>query len=264
MVVPTPRRARTLENPECHRSGSMDGKKICVFGVDAAQATDSVALVGDSHAGMWRLVLEGVARANRWHGIHLGHASCPLSRAVRSIPEPNRSHCELWKRHVFSWFRRHPEVHALFVSELTGGSGVVRTRGRTEVETAVAGYIAAWKALPATVSHIVVIRDTPKARSSTSACITRAIARRRPAGTACALPRTSAFDPDPSVLAARRLRSARVQVVDLSSIFCGRRRCYPVIGGSLVYRDTHHMMPGFAATLRPALMRQMQSITNSW
>ena len=264
MVVPTPRRARTLEGPTCDLIGSIDGKKICAFGVDAAQATDTVALVGDSHAGMWRVVLEGVAQANGWRGIHLGHASCPLSRAERNIPEPDRSHCALWKRHVFSWFRRHPEVHTLFVSELTGGSGVVPTGGRTEVQTAVAGYVAAWRALPVTVRHIVVIRDTPKARSFTNECITRAIARRRPAGSACALPRTRAFDPDPSVLAARRLRSPRVQVVDLSRVFCGRRRCYPVIGGSLVYRDTTHMMPGFAVTLRPALVRRMQSITRSW
>jgi len=232
--------------------------------VDAAQATDTVALVGDSHAGMWRQVLEGVAHDHQWHGIHLGHASCPLSLAKRNLTEPNRSHCALWKTHVFAWFQRHPEVHALFVSELTGGSGVVPTRGRTEEETAVAGYLAAWKALPETVRHIVVIRDTPKARSFTNACITRAIAQHRPAGTVCAVPRTRAFDADPSVRAARRLRSPRVQVVDLSSIFCSSRQCYPVIGGSLVYRDTTHMMPGFAVTLRPVFARRMQSIASTW
>ena len=38
----------------------------------------------------------------------------------------------------------------------------------------------------------------------------------------------------------------------------------PLLHGSLVYRDTTHMMPGFAVTLRPTLVRRMQSITSSW
>ena len=50
------------------------------------QARRSVALVGDSYA------------------------SCPLSKALRALPEPNRSHCARWKRAVFEWFERHPEV----------------------------------------------------------------------------------------------------------------------------------------------------------
>jgi hypothetical protein len=230
-------------------------KQVCGFGVAPARATKVVALIGDSHAGHWKPALDAVARVQGWHGIQLGHASCPLSRATRDLVEPDRSHCRRWKRAVFAWFARHPEVTTVFVSQLTGGSGVVPTRGRSEFATSMAGYAAAWRRLPHSVKQIVVIRDTPKVHGNTDTCVERAMARRIAAGIACAVPRAGALDPDPAFAAARRLRSGRVRAVDLTRFFCGRRRCYAVIGGALVLKDPTHLTGVYATTLGPYLLR---------
>ena len=64
--------------------------------------------------------------------------------------------------------------------------------------------------------------------------MTSAIAQHIDAGTACAFPREAALRLDPNVVAAERLHSPRVQVVDLTQYFCGSVLCYPVIGGVLV------------------------------
>ena len=69
---------------------------------------------------------------------------------------------------------------------LTGGSGVVPEPGLSAFATSERGYERAWAALPATVHHIVVIRDTPKFHSATNACVQRAVDHVKPPGRTCA------------------------------------------------------------------------------
>jgi len=256
LVRPTPRQAlRPYDH--CKVLFHLVDKQVCGVGVAPEQATRTVALIGDSHAGHLRPAFTALTRAKRWRGITLGHASCPLSKATRNLPEPNRSHCVRWKRGLFRWFRSHPEVSIVFVSQLSGGSGVAPRGGRSAFETAAQGYAAAWRALPASVERIVVLRDTPKVRGFTDECVERAIAAHRRAGLACAVPRAGALDPDPAFTAARRSGSRRVHAVDLTSIFCDRRRCYPVVGGALAFKDSTHLTGVFAATLGPVLLRRV-------
>jgi hypothetical protein len=260
--VPSPAIARTLPNSPCTTIEA--GPPVCAFGVDAGHATETIAIVGDSHAGGLRAAVATVARAHGWRGLSITHSSCPLSTAVRALPDPVLfQRCADWKTRVFAWFQRHPEIHTVFVAGLSGGSGVLPAGGQDRFATAVAGYVGAWNALPPTVRHIVVMRDTPKARHTTAACIERAMALRRDAGIACAVPRSGALDPDPLVVAAARMRSPRVQVVDLTGAFCSDRLCFPVIGGALVFRDVTHLTAVFAATLGPFLQRQVDGLMGS-
>jgi hypothetical protein len=256
-VSPTPAVARTLPNSPCTAIRGQIHPPVCSFGVTPAEATATVALVGDSHAGHWRGALSEVARVKGWRGLSITHTSCPLQQALRDLPEPRRSQCADWKRDVFAWFAMHPEIHTVFVAGLSGGTSVVPTRGRDRFATSVAGYVDAWRALPASVEHIVVIRDTPKLGGDTDTCIERAMSRRENAGLACAVRRSRALDRDPAIAAASRMPADRVQTVDLTRLFCGSRDCYPVIGGALVLRDTTHMTGVFSATLGPYLLRDL-------
>jgi hypothetical protein len=263
-VTPSPARALTLPNSPCLRVPDQDAPPVCTFGAAPAGARRTIALVGDSHAGHWRAALAVVARERGWYGLSITHSSCPLQTALRDLPEPKRTLCARWKPQVFAWFARHPEVSAVFVAGLTGGSGVVPTRGRSAFATSEAGYAAAWRALPATVKHIVVIRDTPKGYGYTNRCVARAMKAAKPAGAACTVPRRRALDPDPAIVAARRLASPRVQTVDLTTFFCGARSCDPVIGGALVRRDNTHLTGVFSATLAPYLERSLDRLTAGW
>jgi hypothetical protein len=142
--------------------------------------------------------------------------------------------------------------------------GVVPSHGDGAFATAVAGYMKAWRELPASVKHIVVLRDTPKMRADTGSCIERAMRAHRRAGPACAVPRARALDLDPLAVAATRMRTHRVQVVDLTRVFCGDRLCYPVIGGALAYKDSHHLTALFATTLGPLVQRRLEQLMASW
>jgi peptidoglycan/LPS O-acetylase OafA/YrhL len=261
-VVPTPIEARTMAMGPCREIEPLLGRRVCEFGVPASEAQAAVALVGDSHAGMWRVVLDATATARGWHGTHMGHSSCPLSRAVRDISEPNRSSCNRWRKAVFAWFHAHPEVSTVFVAQLSGGSGVIERRGQSQHAAQLEGYRRAWAALPPTVTRIVVIRDTPKVDGDTAACVQRAMDARRPAGRACAVPRRGAIDPDLAAEAAARLRSPRVVTLDLNRFLCDARRCYPVIGGALVYKDTTHLLEPFMRSLTPYFQRDLAALVS--
>ena len=252
-VVPTPLEARNRKNAPCSIIERIEPLQVCAFGVSERSAQATIALLGDSHASHWRAGLEVVARQRRWRGLSITHTSCPLSTAPRDIPEPTRSSCERWRRQVFQWFKRHPEVRTIFVAAITGGNGVVSGGFEAEVR----GYIGAWRKLPASVERIIVIRDTPKVKGSTDICIERAMARKRSAGPACAVPRSVALDRDGAAVAASRLRSERVHTVDLTRFFCDAR-CYPVVGGALVYKDFTHLTTVFAESLGPYLRQAIE------
>jgi hypothetical protein len=259
-VVPRPSVAHRLPGAPCASIEHDGGVSVCEFGVPAGEATRTIALVGDSHAGHWRGALTAVARAKGWHGLSVTHTSCPLQKALRDLPEPRRSQCVHWKREAFRWFARHPEVSTVFVSGLTGGSGVVPSGGLDGFDTALNSYIDAWDALPATVEQIVVIRDTPKVRPGIDACVQRAIAQGMRADLACARPRRAALDPDPATAAAARMQGPRVRTIDLTRYFCDSQRCFPVVGGALVCRDQNHLTAVFSTTLGPFLLRAVDRL----
>jgi hypothetical protein len=254
-VSPSPAKARTLPNSPCTAVPGQKYPPVCSFGVPEATATDTVALVGDSHAGHWRAALAEVAAAKGWHGLSITHTSCPFQMAVRDLRGDRRGSCVGWKWDVFTWFAMHPEVSTVFVAGLTGGSSVVAARGKSAFQTSQQGYLDAWSNFPDTVKRIVVIRDTPKFLHDTDTCIERAVKRHKDPGTACARPRKDALDPDPAIAAAAKMPKNRMQAVDLTRYFCSAAKCFPVVGGALVLRDTTHMTGVFSASLGTFLGR---------
>ncbi|HEY7629480.1 MAG TPA: SGNH hydrolase domain-containing protein [Thermoleophilaceae bacterium] len=263
VVVPRPRVARSTPNFPC-TVVALDGSlKVCAFGYDGPRPTGTVALLGDSHAENWRAGVQVVAQANHWQALSIALGGCPYSTATRVIPEPLRSHCMERNQDVPGWFAQHPEVHTVFVAQISGTPWVIPP-GQNQFETQVSDYIAAWNALPPSVQHIIVIRDTPKALPTTARCVDRAIAANRNAGQVCKMARREVLDSDPAVAAAVRLASPRVQVVNLTRYFCGRRWCYPVVGGALVQKDWNHVSSVFTGTVGPYLLRHVSGLMASW
>jgi hypothetical protein len=257
MVVPTPREARRGVNAPCDPVERVGQVGVCAFGAPAESASSTIALVGDSHAAHLRAALTPVAVARGWHGVSLTQTGCPLTRATKILREPLFSECKRWNVEVVDWLTNHPEVRTVVVSQIVSRVGVIPAPGKTKFATEVAGYAAAWRALPASVERIVVVRDNPKAMHGVLGCVEHAYAAGRRAAFSCSAPRGVALERDPAMVAAERLRSDRVATIDLSAVYCGPRRCYPVIGGALVYKDRHHLTQGFSRTLAPILGRRL-------
>jgi peptidoglycan/LPS O-acetylase OafA/YrhL len=256
MVVPTPLEARHRPNSPCHFIQTRPFN-VCSFGAPRAGASATIALVGDSHASHWRAALDVVARRQHWYGLSITRSGCPFSRTVKLLRGPLIAPCVRWNHELPGWFARHPQVSTLFVVQEDGQKWLV-PRGESEFNAEVAGFTSAWRSLPPSIKHVVVIRDTPKNRPVTGDCVQRAMSQHRPAAVACAVPRRAAIARDAEAVAAVRLHSSRVRVVDLTHFFCDSRRCLPVIGGVLVHKDDHHLTAVYATSLAPYLQRALR------
>lgn len=260
-VLPTPSEAEITPNAPCVVIERIDLAGVCSFGVRASAATATVALLGDSHAQHWRAALEVVAQARNWQGVSVSQAGCPFSAGPLTVTGQALIYCRRMMMHdVIVWLRSQPEIETVFVSE----SELSVPHSRGDLSTDVRGYLRAWEALPASVRHIVVIRDTPRANGSTLSCVEAALAaHRRFPGKLCALPRRAALGVDPAAIAAVAAHTARVQVVDLTPFICGRF-CYPVVGGALVYKDFQHLSEVFSATLGAYLGDDIARLAAGW
>ena len=260
VVIPTPSEAEITPNSPCELVP--DTINLCVFGVPASEAVGTIALVGDSHAWHWRAAVDVVAHAFKWQGLDSTRSSCPFTQGVLVMPEPKLAGCLAWNRAVLHWFRTRPEVSTVFTSDHPGP--VKTRRGQSRLDAQVEGITRAWAALPANVRHIVVIRDIPYMHPDTLACVEAALQRHENAGLVCAVPRGVALHTDPDVVAAERLHSRRVEVIDPTQFFCDAHLCYPVVGGALVYRDEDHLTRSFAATVGPYLLHALGKLMPSW
>jgi hypothetical protein len=259
-VSPTPQNALLETDAPC---APIDPPIACSFGVPADRAIRVAALVGDSHAQHWRSSVQRVAVALHWSVALVAWSSCPFTRSIPILPGNKPAECRWWNQTANQWLADHPQIDTVFMSNHPGKQ--VTRPGQSQQAARVEGILAAWKQLPPSVKHIIVIRDGPFSTPSTLPCVERAIARHRNAGLTCARSRKHALHSDPYLVAAQQLHSPRVQTVDLSSFFCSSRLCFPVVGGALVYRDYFdHLTPDFARTLGPYLLDRVRRLMRAW
>jgi hypothetical protein len=245
-VTPKPADALLMPGASCTLLTARE-PRTCAFGTPKRRARSTIVMLGDSHGPAWRAAADTLVRGRRWRALSIARSSCPFAFAEQRRADPGRTvACERWIRAVHAWFARHPEIRTvLFVN-----SSLYEFTGREE---AVAGYRAALDALPPSVANIVVIRANPRSFPSTFPCVERAIERREPAGTACAMPRSASLLPDRAAEAAPLLAGGRGHVIDLTDFFCDGEHCLPVVGGALVHKDTSHLNRVFSRTLGPYL-----------
>jgi SGNH domain-containing protein len=248
-VRPHPDVAILEHGPACIRTRAVqDPGASCWFPSASRRKPTTVALVGDSHAQVWRAVIDPLVASQHRRAVSLTLASCPFADVDRlNVSEERKTECYGWGERVTAWLQRHPAVRTVYF--INSSTYVFAPSGeQTGFERGVSGYRAAFEALPPSVKQVVVLRDNPHMRYDTNACVARAVKRRRRPGPACALPRDEALKPDPAAEAGTRT-GGRVQVVDLTRFFCDAQLCYPALGGVLVYRDVQHLARAYGHSL---------------
>ncbi|UGS39191.1 SGNH hydrolase domain-containing protein [Capillimicrobium parvum] len=258
-VSPRPAAAQVTPSSPCrvlHTRRVTRAFDPCAFGVARRRSRATVALLGDSHARMWRAALEVVALERRWRGVSITRPGCPFSVQIPVSPDLGPADCVEQHGTTLAWLRAHREVRTVFVASWAqpawGPQGGVAGYGGTG-----AGFAAMLDQVPPHVRRIYVLRDIPATTVRTPGCVRAALRRHRDAGRACALPRASVLTPDP-LAAAAAARGPRVRVIDLTRQLCAPARCFPVVGGAYVPQDDNHMNAVFAATLAPFVARYLR------
>ena len=248
-VTPTPDDAAITPNIACTRGEVGDMATSCAVGVPAEKAVATVAMLGDSHAAHWRATMEAVARKEHWRVLEIARPHCPFSFSAPAATEAGASDCVAWNQRTLDYLAQNPAISTIFISN--NARLPMAQRG---FAYRLDGFVRAFQALPASVTRAFVLRDPPTDRATSHDCVTRAVAHHWAPGTHCAVPRSRALVRDAGVSAAGQL-GGRLKTVDLTSFFCDRKRCFPVVGGVLVHKDADHLTQDFAATLGPYLLR---------
>ena len=179
----------------------------------AGKATDD----GRAHRRQPRRALARGARrrrprARRWAGVSLSHTGCPLSKATKNLPQPRRDECVEWNRQVLAVVRAPPRGHdGLRLADLRRRRRD-RARPRPARRAARRATSRPGRRCRASVKQIVVLRDTPKVARRHRHVRAGGDARATGAPVSPARPaRRTALTPDSAAVAARALRSPRVQ-----------------------------------------------------
>ncbi len=257
ILVPSPVSSQLDRAKACMVGNAAANLHVCEAGVPAEQATETIAVVGDSHAVHWLDAIERIADEQRWHIVTYFKGSCPFTQAVRRTNATNSDSCVEWNRRVVEDLGSRTDITRVFVSA-SSKNGFVGLDANDEdgLEAGVQGYLAAWSLLPATVQHVYVLRDIPRPRPDVIDCLARLSLSQQLAPGACAQPADEALLVDPEAIAAEGA-GPKVTSVDLSDFFCRDGQCLAVIGNAVVYRDGHHMTASYSKSLAPYLWRQI-------
>lgn len=223
--------------------------KVCDGGAPAATARATAILIGDSHSLTMRPALDLVARHNNWQLLFAYSPGCQTAAVPKAADTAER--CTEWLELLTGYIQdRAEDIDVVFGMQAAGAKLVGVPPDDPDAASA-AAYRKQWDRYAGAVEQLVVIRDTPKLSDTLLSCIARFNADEAAAG--CSRQRSTALKTDYAALAATSDDDPLTQTVDLSDIFCDQKRCYPIIGDFLAYRDGVHLHTLFSPTLTPLL-----------
>ncbi|MDN4475168.1 acyltransferase family protein [Demequina sp. SYSU T00192] len=259
-VVPLPAAAKADSPEDClGKKGSRDFD-LCEFGVPREEATETVALIGDSHAYHWLPALEALAERNGWHGIVMARASCPFVAEDRNLEERIISTCATFNERVSAELAEREDVTVVVMAALAK-TRFAAPEGADAWGFAVDAHATAIEGLPDHVTDVYVMRDSPRPREDNVECVERELGSRSAdgAGRACGTPRDVSVEDD--ALAAAAQAGDRAAVVDLTDLYCDADTCVPVVGNVLVYADQGHLTRTWVNSTVPQLERLMPAFS---
>lgn len=226
----------------CHADINQTVVQDCAYG-DAGSDV-RVALFGDSHAAQWFPAVEAWASAN---GVRLEvytKSACPAAQVPTAINGgvPYTS-CDTWREAVIARLNDNPP-NLVIASNLVNGPDVLN--GPASASEWATGMTRTVERL---VSDVVVLADTPYVGFTPANCLSLHLT----SASQCAVPRSEALDAGWSSAVNSAAEAAGAAVIDLNDRICDGTTCGPIIGNTLVYRDSHHLTVEFTLYLEKVL-----------
>jgi peptidoglycan/LPS O-acetylase OafA/YrhL len=216
----------------------------CVFGNRSGSFT--IALVGDSHASALFPAVDWVARRQGARLLPFVKVACPFidMRVVDPIIKREYTECASWNAAVLDRLASlHPDLTIVAMSHWIYPLRAVDTTA-SRIGAAVGRMLSQLR------GRVVLLVDTPHASVDVPACLSKHVSDIRP----CATPRGVALSAH-GVIERIAANAADVPTVDLAPAICPASPCAAVVGGMIVWRDSHHLTATFAAALGPVLNR---------
>ncbi|MEE1610156.1 acyltransferase family protein [Microvirga sp. CF3016] len=251
-IVPRPGKVKadvsSAYRTKCHQTIQGTEVLTCDYG-DPARRT-KIAMVGNSHATHWFPAFEELARTRPIYFRGIAKSACIFSLEPIYNTDLKRSYteCAEWSKNVVDWLsRERPDV-------------VLISHSPADKNATPEQLAATWKVLLEKGLDVRHVRNIPWISFDPGRCLE---------GTKnwiadCIPARKKVLRQDNLYFVAKMLN---VKILDFSEYFCDGNHCPIVIGGVLVYRDSHHMTATYARTLSKSIEEQLlgtlqQSLAN--
>jgi peptidoglycan/LPS O-acetylase OafA/YrhL len=223
----------------------------------------SLALIGDSHAQQWRPALEVLAKERGWTVHVFAKSSCTVTDVPVLLKQQKARYaaCEQWRARMLERVSTIEGLDAVVVGRwkdyqelaLDAGGALVAPQAVGDVWAD--GFARSVAALRGAAPRVVVMADVPRPGDDVPSCLS---AGEGPAE--CGFPREDHTHLDGVLLEAEKRAGKGVRVVDLTPVICPAATC-PVVTsrGQIMYRDSHHLTAGYAATLAPQLRTALEA-----
>ncbi|MGY1662205.1 acyltransferase family protein [Geodermatophilus sp. SYSU D00705] len=251
----------------CLQGGTNTEVKTCRYG--APDATETVALVGDSHTASLYEAFQEVADERNWAVVTYVKAGCPALGSDRmlgvNMPLDEPASCATWSRDALQQIAADDSITRVFTSYRNDIYKWVQDDGTLRDGIPVEAAQAPLRALADAGKQVHVVRAVPTTGGvhlgpelrtlefGVPDCIATAGATDDP----CAGPRDVRVADDHLADAALAMDDDRVSVIDLTDAFCDEQTCHVLIGGVVVYFDGSHITSTFSRTLGQFLDRQL-------
>ncbi|QRM28267.1 acyltransferase family protein [Microvirga sp. VF16] len=244
-VIPKPERVKddvsSAYAAKCHQM--IEGTEVltCDYG-DPKRGT-KIVMVGNSHATHWFPAFEELARAQPIYFRGLAKSACIFSLEPvydAGLKRPY-TECAEWSKNVIEWLaRERPDV--VLISHSPADRKI-----KPEV------LAATWKRLIEMGMDIRHVRSIPRLSFDPGKCLEG----NEDWMAKCIPSRKRALKQNNLYVVAKMLN---VEILDFSEYFCDADRCPVLIGGVLVYRDSHHMTATYARSLSRAMEEKLASV----
>ena len=224
----------------------------CSFGAAEGTQIHNVALIGDSHAGVWSAALNAIAEQRGLRiTAYLASACAPtLDRAVQYPDTLSAAGCQTWREAAISAVTNDPTIDVVVTSSNDRNHAHVGSDGERTMDTG-DGYVAAWDQWVDAGKTVVAINDVPQHPSNVPDCIAGSHESADP----CTMPADIVNSPGPLAQAAAKMHSNSFIFLNYQSVFCDLTYCHSVIGGIPAYLDSDHINAAFSRSFAPELLK---------
>ncbi len=247
-INPAPAVANRVVQPHrrCHSNLDSSEFRVCELGVPGANTT--VAIMGDSHAGQWVAPAIAVAKRNGWGVRAATKGACPLVDAELTTAEgADYVSCREWYESAMEWLTGVDAPDVLLLSH--SNYKQFAAEGLASFE---AGEIRTIDRIRDAGVSVALIRDTPYPGVNVAECVEANVESLR----RCVLEKSEVLSRRDSVQPQVASQTG-VPVIDLTDWICPGSTCPPVIGNTLVWRDSNHLSLQYALSLVDELERQL-------
>ena len=219
----------------------------CLFG---EPAPSRVVLFGDSHAAQWFPALDALVDDHEFQLETQTKSACPSAAVKIERGGTEYARCDSWRRNVIAQLRADPP-DLVVLANYTNPDFADQDDTSGQWQRGLSSTIDQLSEF----TRVAVIADTPDFRLDPAVCLSAHL----DSAADCARPAELALSSPGRTAEQRAVAASGADYIDLTPYFC-TDECSPIIGSTLVYRDSHHVTATFSTELAEVLRPRIASL----